>query len=72
MKTDDAIFYWIFLPKLCRLEVCKAHEQFVSGPRQQQNHITSYIDLSSVYGSSEDEAEALRAPDGKDKITVVS
>ena len=38
------------------------------GPREHTNIITAYIDGSNVYGSDEEEAEHLRAPDGTMRI----
>jgi len=35
-------------------------EWLCSGPRQQLNQLTSYLDASSVYGSTKDEADKLR------------
>ena len=32
----------------------------VTGPRQQLNQITSYLDASNVYGSTREEADELR------------
>lgn len=37
-------------------------------PREHTNSITAYIDASNVYGSSEEEEDNLRAPDGSLKI----
>ncbi|XP_077991679.1 uncharacterized protein LOC144445911 [Glandiceps talaboti] len=39
-------------------------------PREQLNAITSYVDASQVYGSSEDRAHQLRAFDGKGRLAV--
>jgi hypothetical protein len=36
----------------------------ITGPRQQINAVTSYLDLSQVYGSTDFIADALRAPTG--------
>ncbi|PFX20658.1 peroxidase mlt-7-like [Stylophora pistillata] len=38
------------------------------GPREHTNIITAFIDASNVYGSNEEEAEELRAPDGTMRI----
>ncbi|XP_022798435.1 peroxidasin homolog [Stylophora pistillata] len=38
------------------------------GPREHTNTITAFIDASNVYGSSEEEAEHLRTPDGRMRI----
>ena len=38
------------------------------GPREHTNTITAFIDASNVYGSDEEEAEHLRAPDGTMRI----
>lgn len=43
-------------------KVCKL------APREHTNVITTYIDASNVYGSSEEEEESLRAPDGLMKV----
>lgn len=38
------------------------------GPREHTNTITAFIDASNVYGSDDEEAEHLRAPDGRMRI----
>lgn len=38
------------------------------GPREHINTITAFLDASNVYGSDEEEAEHLRAPDGTMRI----
>lgn len=47
--------------------------EFFAGPRQQANTITHFFDASSVYGSSKDQADALRSfRDGKMKVQTVN
>ena len=46
----------------------KVKEECSPGPREHTNSITAFIDASNVYGSDEEEAEHLRAPDGTMRI----